>query len=222
MHQQVQEIFNFSIGIREVIGNTLWASFCGIIVSVFYVIAFRGIGYSVNLIKAIVMLTMITAFVMMVVGDNLAQAFIMVGILSLIRFRTAIKDAQDFMFLFFALAIGLACGEGLYLVALVGCLLIGIATTGMTLILADSQQNFILTLAMTDLAEHKGEYKIILHSFCARYKLVGTKALTKDSDLPMQFRYLIGVKKAADNEAFVEALRGTEGIRQVNLEVETE
>jgi hypothetical protein len=222
MHQQVQEIFNFTITIREVIGNTLWASICGVIVSVFYVIAFRGSGYSVNLIKAIVMLTMITAFVMMVVGDNLAQAFIMVGILSIIRFRTAIKDAQDFMFLFFALAIGLACGEGLYLVALVGSLLIGSATTGMALMLVNSQLNFVLTLSMSDSAERKGEYKAVIHSLCSRYKLIGTKALSKGNDVPVQFRYLVGIKKSISNEEVIEALRGTEGIRQVNLEVEPE
>jgi hypothetical protein len=132
MHHEVQEIFNFSITLREVVGNTLWAALCGAVISTFYFIAFKNVSYSINIIKSIVMLTMITAFVMMVVGDNLAQAFSMVGILSIIRFRTAMKGAQDFMFLFFALGIGLACGEGLYLVALSGCLLIGIVTVGMT------------------------------------------------------------------------------------------
>lgn len=221
MRQEVQEIFNFSITVREVIGNTLWAALCGAMISVFYFIAFKKVNYSINIIKSIVMLTMITAFVMMVVGDNLAQAFSMVGILSIIRFRTAMKGAQDFMFLFFALGIGLACGEGLYLVALSGCLLIGVVTV----IMAQASSSFqykdcVLVITINELENSKDEYKDVVQLFCKRYRMVSTKVINKENNFFRQLRYVISMKDNVDNEELVKALRGVEGIQEVSLEFE--
>ncbi|SMB87277.1 conserved hypothetical protein [Hymenobacter roseosalivarius DSM 11622] len=221
MQRDIQAVFNFSITVREVLGNTMWAAVCGLLISFFYVIAFRKSSYSVNLIKSIVMLTMITAFVMMVVGDNLAQAFSMVGILSIIRFRTATKAAQDFMFLFFALAIGLACGEGLYSVALVGCLLIGLVTTAMTHGLATTQQDdFILTIVRKATLSTESDYTPILQAFCKRFKVVSTQTSKLKKDSLTQFSYSASLKNASSSEALVEALKEVEGVRQVTLALE--
>jgi hypothetical protein len=221
MHQEVQQVFNFSITLREVIANTLWATLCGVIVSSLYVLAFRGLSYSTNLIKSIVMLTMITAFVLMVVGDNLAKAFIMVGLLSLIRFRTAMDGAQDFMFLFFALAIGLACGEGLYMVALTGCLLIGIVTTAMAQLLAKTQQrDFVLTIVRNAALSNGSDYGPILQSFCRRHKAMSTKGFMKGTSSYTQLAYVVSVNDSSRNEALVDALKAVEGVKQVMLEFE--
>ncbi|MCB2378239.1 DUF4956 domain-containing protein [Hymenobacter sp. BT635] len=227
------DVFNFSITLREVLGNTVWATLCGGIIAGFYVLAFRHGGYSLNLIKSIVMLTIITAFVMMVVGDNLAQAFSIVGILSIIRFRTSPKDAQGFMYLFFALAIGLACGKGLHLVAVVGCLLIGLVTTLMARVLTNAQSRvFILTLTLSGSTATHPAYQPVLDSFCKRYRLLGTKASKKggigaktpvpESPDLMQLRYLVGLKEGKGDDVFVDALREIESIREVNLQIDEE
>lgn len=223
MRQDIQEIFNFSITVREVIGNTMWAALCGAIISLFYFIAFKKVSYSVNIIKSIVMLTMITAFVMMVVGDNLAQAFSMVGILSIIRFRTAMKGAQDFMFLFFALGIGLACGEGLYLVALSGCLLIGLVTVVMAQASGIFQpKDFTLTLTINESENSRNEYKDVLQLCCRRYRMISTKVINKDNNCSRQLRYSIRLKDTIDSEQLVNKMRNAEGIQDVSLEFEEE
>ncbi|WP_375436950.1 DUF4956 domain-containing protein [uncultured Hymenobacter sp.] len=221
MHQDVQQVFNFSITVREVLGHTVWATLCGLLISLFYAIAFRKASYSINLIKSIVMLTMITSFVMMVVGDNLAQAFSMVGILSIIRFRTATKDAQDFMFLFFALAIGLACGEGLYAVALAGCLLIGLVTIIMARVMANSQpESLILTIIREASDGQQNDYTPILQAFCQRYKVVSTQASREKKGLFMQLSYVANLKNGSSSEALVEALKEVAGVKQVTLALE--
>ena len=232
MPPAVQDVFNFSITLREVLGNTLWATLCGIIIAGFYILAFRTGSYSVNLIKSIVMLTIITAFVMMVVGDNLAQAFSMVGILSIIRFRTSPKDAQGFMYLFFALAIGLACGKGLHLVAVVGCLLIGLVTSFMAQVLTTARSRvFILTLTLSDGTAARLAYQQVLSSFCKRYRLVGTKAVKKGGGVKtqapespdlLQLRYVVGMKSEESDDLFVDALREIESIREVSLQGDEE
>ncbi|MGY2133699.1 DUF4956 domain-containing protein [Hymenobacter sp. HD11105] len=218
MQQDVKAIFDFTITVREVLGNTLWAMLCGLLISFFYIIAFRKGGYSVNLIRSIVMLTMITAFVMMVVGDNLAQAFSMVGILSIIRFRTATKAAQDFMFLFFALAIGLACGEGLYSVALVGCLLIGVVTIAMARGFANTrQEDFVLTIIRKAELSNGSDYTPILETFCKRFKMVSTQSSQLKKGSLTQFSYTAHLKSDDNSQGLLDALKGLEGVKQVTL-----
>lgn len=223
MHQELQPVFNFSITIREVLINTGLATICGVIISFFYAVTFRGGNYSVNFIKSIVMLTTITAFVMMVIGDNLAQAFGMVGIMSIIQFRSAMKGAQDFMFLFFALAIGLSCGEGLYSVALVGCFLIGLITITMAQVLVRTRQgDFILTVIRTDTLGKEKDYNAILASFCKKYKLLGTRAYMKENKTLMKLSYSARMKNGYSSDGLVSSFKAIEGVSEVNLVFEEE
>ncbi|GAB3047182.1 DUF4956 domain-containing protein [Spirosoma pulveris] len=218
MHQELQQVFNFSITIREVVINTVLATVCGAAVSFFYIATFRGGNYSIHLIKSIVMLSMITAFIMMVIGDNLAQAFGMIGIMSIIQFRSAMKGAQDFMFLFFALALGLACGEGLYAVALSGCLLIGLITVGLSYALAHTRQSdFILNVLRQYGHGAPLDDSVILHSFCKKYKLISTKVSMKGEDTLMKLSYSVRIKKGYSSEGFVASLKEVDGVIQVNL-----
>jgi uncharacterized membrane protein YhiD involved in acid resistance len=79
----------------------------------------RGATYSVAFLQALFVLTACTTLIMIVVGSNIARAFSLVGALSIVRFRTAIKDPRDVGFVFAALAIGMACGTGFYAAAIV-------------------------------------------------------------------------------------------------------
>ena len=81
-------------------------------------------SYSQSLIHTFVLLTMITALIMLIIGSNIARAFSLVGALSIIRFRTAIKSPQDIGFLFWCISIGMACGTRFYSVAIVGTAMI--------------------------------------------------------------------------------------------------
>ena len=81
-------------------------------------------SYSQNLVHTFVLLAMITALIMLIIGSNIARAFSLVGALSIIRFRTAIKSPQDVAFLFLCISIGMACGTRFYSAAIVGTILI--------------------------------------------------------------------------------------------------
>src|SRR6478752_4319478 len=94
-------------------GGLVTAFACGLFLSWLYRRTYRGSSYSITFDRALVTLTVITAIVIMVIGNNLARAFGLVGAMSIIRFRTAVKDAQDLVFIFFSLAVGLASGVGL-------------------------------------------------------------------------------------------------------------
>ena len=87
------------------------------VVGLAYRATHRGISYSQSYVQTLVMMGMVIAVIMLVVGSNLARAFALVGALSIIRFRNAIKETRDVGFIFFAMAIGMATGTRFYTLA---------------------------------------------------------------------------------------------------------
>ena len=109
---------NFSISIVFVVIN-IFISFClGLLISATYRKTHKGLSYSQSFVLTIIYITTITSSVIMVIGNNLARAFALVGALSIIRFRTVVKDTKDITFIFLSLCIGLAVGTNNYFIAI--------------------------------------------------------------------------------------------------------
>jgi len=89
-----------------------------------YKITFTGVLYSLNFNVSLIMISLTTAMVIMLIGSNLAISLGMVGALSIVRFRSAVKEQRDLAFLFWAIGIGLAAGTGVFLIAGVGSVFI--------------------------------------------------------------------------------------------------
>ena len=87
---------------------------------------YSGVMYNPRFNVSLIMITMVTTIVMVVIGSNISVSLGMVGALSIIRFRTAIKDPMDTAFMFWAITAGIMSGTGLYLVAIVGTLTLGL------------------------------------------------------------------------------------------------
>ena len=104
----------------QIIINLIAAAFIGVAISSVYKITHRGLSYSQSFMLTIVFVTIIVAMVIMVIGNNLARAFALVGALSIIRFRTVVKDTKDTAYIFLALAAGLAAGTSNYFLAFIG------------------------------------------------------------------------------------------------------
>jgi uncharacterized membrane protein YhiD involved in acid resistance len=89
------------------------------VVGLVYKATHRGISYTQSYVQTLVFMGMIVALVMLIVGSNIARAFALVGALSIIRFRNAVKETRDVGFIFFAMAIGMAAGTRFYTLAIV-------------------------------------------------------------------------------------------------------
>ena len=85
-----------------------------------YRLSHSGSIYSAKFNVSLVALAVITTTVMIVIGNNIALSLGMVGALSIVRFRTAIKDSRDTIYIFWAIVVGICCGSGDYLVAAAG------------------------------------------------------------------------------------------------------
>ena len=78
-----------------------------------YYVAHAGTVYSRKFNVSLVVLTVLTSTVMTVIGNNIALSLGMVGALSIVRFRTAIKDSRDTVYIFWCIVAGIACGVGI-------------------------------------------------------------------------------------------------------------
>jgi uncharacterized membrane protein YhiD involved in acid resistance len=105
---------------QQIFMNIAVAALLGFFVFISYYISHRGTIYSKKFNASLVMLTTLTGTVMTVIGNNIALSLGMVGALSIVRFRTAIKDSRDTVYIFWAIIIGICCGVGDYAVAAIG------------------------------------------------------------------------------------------------------
>lgn len=92
----------------------------GCLIAFTYIKTFRGLSYSRNFIHSLILSPIVTAIAMQAIGDNIARGIGMMGAVSLLRFRTNIKDPRDMFFIFASLALGLAAGAHSYIIAVFG------------------------------------------------------------------------------------------------------
>ena len=89
-----------------------------------YRLSHDGSIYSSKFNVSLVVLTLITTTVMIVIGNHISLSLGMVGALSIVRFRTAVKDSRDAIYIFWCITVGICCGAGDYVVASCGSVLI--------------------------------------------------------------------------------------------------
>ncbi len=105
---------------QHILMHILMAAVLGFLIFLSYAISHRGTIYSRKFNASLHILTVLTGTVMTVIGNNVALSLGMVGALSIVRFRTAIKDSRDTVYIFWAIIVGICCGVGDYLVASIG------------------------------------------------------------------------------------------------------
>ena len=218
MLEDFQNIFRFSITLEEVILNLFVALLCGMLIALFYRKTYTGPGYSNTYVNSIVLLSMITAVVIMVIGNNLARAFGLVGAMSIIRFRTAVKDTHDIIYIFFSLAIGMAAGVGFHSMAIVGTIFIGLISFGLTKVHLKSlpRREYLLQFIYSGGDEAEIDtYSKTLEKYCKHTKLINVKSVGEDGNLELSF--YIRLKKPELSSDFIQELKSIKGVQHVNL-----
>ena len=115
---------NNTLSIEAIIRYITSSAMLSITIYVSYWYTHIGTAYSRKFNVSLMMLTVLTATVMTVIGNNIALSLGMVGALSIVRFRTAIKDFRDTSYIFWAIIVGICCGVGDYIVAGVGSIVV--------------------------------------------------------------------------------------------------
>ena len=122
MKKELFELFGSpnDLSAEVILARLSMAAVIGLFIFLSYRLSHDGSIYSKKFNVSLVTLTIITTTVMIVIGNNLAMSLGMVGALSIVRFRTAIKDSRDAVYIFWTIVAGICCGAGDYVVAAMG------------------------------------------------------------------------------------------------------
>ena len=115
-----------NISIATILVTLLTAAVCGAVIYLVYRFFNRSVIYNENFNILVILTTIVTSFIIMTISSNVVLSLGMVGALSIVRFRAAVKDPLDIGFLFWGIAAGITAGAQLYWVALLGTAVIAV------------------------------------------------------------------------------------------------
>lgn len=172
-----------NLSLPHILVCMLSAALCGALIYLVYRFFYRGVVYSDNFNILLIMITVITSFIIMTISANLVLSLGMVGALSIVRFRSAIKDPLDIGFLFWGIASGLTCGAGLYFVALVGTVVIAVIYIVLHFCKKE-KKNYLLIVRYSDTAEE--QVNVLLSAM--RYKLKSKTLTENETELTVEIK----------------------------------
>lgn len=199
-----------SIAFSTAMTNLAVTALIALFIWLIYKLTYSGVAYNRAFGMSIVMTAMVTAIIMMVIQSNLALSLGMVGALSIIRFRSAVKDPRDISYIFWSVAMGLAAGTGIHLLAICGSLALGVFVLVFTL-LGHPRHTLMLILKGRGLDAEAVRDQV--------FRLTGRARLRMQDIAPngTEFIYDVRLKKDMSGEAVAKALSGIAGVETVHL-----
>lgn len=198
-----------SVSLFDMLLAMILAFAIGMLIFLVYKKTFSGVMYSSGFGVTLVALTMITTLVILAVTSNVVLSLGMVGALSIVRFRTAIKEPLDIAFLFWSIAVGIVLAAGLIPLAVIGSVLIG----GFLLIFVNRKSHanpYIVVINCTDQASEAKATAYLKEE--VNRLVIKSKTVQKDS---IELNAEIRMKN--DNTDFINVLADMEGIRSAVL-----
>lgn len=181
----------------------------GLFIFLIYKKTYQGVMYSDSFGVSLIAMAMITSLVIIAVTSNVVLSLGMVGALSIVRFRTAIKEPMDIAFLFWAIAVGIVLGAGLISLAIIGSVIIGvIIVVFSTRKIGDTP--YILVVSCEDEETENAAYELIKAE--AKKSLLKSKAVNK---LGVELTYEVRIKD--DSTGFVNKISAVDGVTNAVL-----
>jgi len=166
----------------------------------------RNVSYSQSYVQTLVILGMLVALIMLVVGSNIARAFALVGALSVVRFRNAIKETRDVGFIFLVMAIGMAAGTRFYTLAIVAAVAISMIIIVMyrfNWFALDVQRQVVKVQVPPD-GNYTEAIQDVLIRFTSEFELVSMESIRGGA--LTEIMYTIRLKKGSEPGQLIAAL----------------
>lgn len=193
------------------LGDAMTAIALAFVLSLFIVFVYRvtyaGVNYSKSFAGCMIMLSMVTTVMILVISSNVVLSLGMVGALSIVRFRTAVKEPADTAFLFWAIATGIICGAGYVTLSVLMTLLLGVLFVAMFAFGKSQKTNSYMVVVRYE-GESEVEKKL---SELPGYRL-------KNKSMNMQYTEVVAeVRIGANNMKRVNALKNIEGVKEISI-----
>ena len=177
----------------------------------------KNVSYSQSYVQTLVLVGMVIALIMLVVGSNIARAFALVGALSVVRFRNAIKETRDVGFIFLVMAIGMTTGTRFYVLAIA-------ATVAICLVLLimnkfnwfklDVQRQVVKVQVPPEPA-YTSTVEDVLIKHCSEYELVSTESVRAGA--LVELYYTAHLKKGTSSNDLIAALSAVNAGQRVSV-----
>ncbi len=182
----------------------------------------REISRPIHFLQSIVLITIVSATIIQAIGDSVARGLGMIGTLSIIRFRSSIKDTRNLTFMFAAIAIGVSCGVLGFLIGTIGT--IGFSITAFILRYSSFSRRDLITRIKLEQIEspiNTTAVDTVLRSLCDKSRLVKRQAnLNADQIMIYNYWYELRLKRKVPLQQLFIDLNNTEGVKVLKTEQE--
>jgi hypothetical protein len=176
-----------------------------------YVLTYQGMGYLRSFVQTLAVAGVISALVMLAIGDDIARGLGMVGALTLVRFRATLKDPRDLLFAFASLAVGVACGVQAFAVATVGTIVFIGATAYASLSGLGTRREFdaVLRFRGPSAADGNEEVMAVLDRHCRKLSLIDLRSA---GDAYQEYAYHLKLARSGSEAMLVRDLGAVRGV----------
>lgn len=200
---------NFNIPTFQIVMGLVICTLLSLFIYWVYRKTYSGVIYSKNFNITIILVAIITCMIMMIIGSNLALSLGMVGALSIIRFRTAVKEPKDICFLFWGIGVGLASGTGMYTIGIITSIFIA----SLLFLLDRGMYDSVTYLLVIRAKSLEGiEVEDILKHYVSKYKLKMKSVTSHSIDITYEIRM-----EGVDEQKMVQDLKEIINVESINL-----
>lgn len=194
--------------------NIVLSFLLSVVIAIIYQKTHRGLSYSRSYVESLVMMSVLAAIAMMILGNNLVRALGILGVFTLIRFRTIIKDPKDATYLFFSLAIGMGVGTGNYVIAVIGtaCLTVIIFILNRYNFGSVVRDGFLLTFIADK--NYDNSHEVLFAQYLRSYKLLQFKSRP---DGEGEYYFSVSFKDGKKPEDLVNQLSRNKSVKLADL-----
>lgn len=177
----------------------------------------KGVNYNQGYVQTLVVMWGIIAMIMLIVGSDVAKAFTMMGAFSIIRFRNNMKETRDIGFIFLVMAIGMAMGTKLYLLAALGALVMSAIIYGMYRFdwFAEKRKGRILTIRIAPKKFEDGLFDEIFEEYWVKAEFLGYEGVKKEDLIQVSFGVSLGEETKVSE--FISALQEKNDHEKISL-----
>lgn len=198
-----------SVSIPDMILALLFSFILGLFIFWVYKKTCTSVMYSSSFGVTLVGLSLVTTLVILAVTSNVVLSLGMVGALSIVRFRTAIKEPLEIVFLFWTLAVGIVIGAGFYPLAAIGSAIVGAA-----ILFLSSKKAFEMPYILVMTLDNTSSERTIMHYLNQKAKKVVVKTKTVDAS---HIELTCEIRLNDASTEFVNALLDVNGVRTASL-----
>ena len=196
----------YTFDLKDVLIVLTLSFILSLLIGKIYSTTHNGISYSKAFVQTLILLCMVVSCIMLIVGSNIARAFTLLGALSIVRFRNAVKETRDVGFVFFVMAVGMACGTRFYALAILMSVLICLAiiTLEGTNYGGKSTRQSLLKLVLPNEENYQEELFKLLEKHLKSFSLINIEAI---SDGLNEYSFVIIYKKRTEDTILLSELR---------------